>query len=179
MALEELKSRAKGAAAEGIEMLAEERRKRRKEARVSLKSGIKKAAVDDFRREFLAKLGTISIVSPKKPRDKQADNGGPSFRNVGVEIIKARLKDFSAAARISTFLLKSKPSTSCAFWQKDCAMQSSCSPLAGTRNWDRSRKRLLCCKLPWVSYTTAMSGSIAWARASNGLAEKQRAMRTL
>lgn len=98
IALEELKSKAKGAAAEGIEMLAEERRKRRKEARASLKSAIKKAAVDDCREEFLGKLRTISIVFPKKSPVKQADDDDVSFRNVGVEIIKARLKDFSAAS---------------------------------------------------------------------------------
>ena len=98
MALEELKSKAKGAAAEGIEMLAEECRKRRKEARAALRSGIKKAAVDDFRKEFLAKLRTVAIVFPKKSRGKETDDAGPSFRNVGVEIIKARLKDFSVAS---------------------------------------------------------------------------------
>ena len=98
MALEELKTKAKGAAAEGIEMLAEESRKRRKHARAALKSGIKKADVEDFRKEFLAKLNTIAIVFPKTTRARKVDVGAPSFRSVGVEIIKARLKDFSAAS---------------------------------------------------------------------------------
>jgi CHAD domain-containing protein len=97
MALEKLKSKAEGAAAEGIEMLAEEHRKRRKEARASLRSTIKKAALDDFRKEFLAKLRTIAIVFPEKSGATKADDA-PSFRNVGVEIIKARLKDFSVAS---------------------------------------------------------------------------------
>ena len=97
IALEELKSKAKGAAAEGIEMLAEECRKRRKQARAALRSGIKKAAIVDFRKEFLAKLRAITLVFPKQSSSKEA-NDAPSLRNVGVEIIKARLKDFSIAS---------------------------------------------------------------------------------
>lgn len=97
MALEELKSQAEGGAAEGIEMLAEEHRKRRKEARARLRSTIKKAALDDFRKEFLAKLQTIAMVFPEKSSAKDADDAR-SFRSVGVEIIKARLKDFSVAS---------------------------------------------------------------------------------
>jgi len=97
MALEELKSKAKGAAAEGIKMLAEEHRKRRKEARDRLKSHIRKAAIDDFRKEFSAKLRAIAIVFPKSSGDKEADDTS-SFRNVGVEIIKERLKDLSVAS---------------------------------------------------------------------------------
>src|SRR6266567_6676703 len=79
-ALEELKSKAKGPAIEGIEMLAEERRKLRKEARSALKAASKKIAVDDFRKEFLTKLRTITIIFPKKKRRKQTDDAAPSFR---------------------------------------------------------------------------------------------------
>ena len=97
MALEELKSKAKGAAAEGIEILAEERRKRRKEVRAILRASLKKSTIEDFRKEFLAKLRTIAIVFPKKSSGPDADDA-PSFRSVGVEIIKASLKDFCAAS---------------------------------------------------------------------------------
>jgi len=97
MALEELKLKAEGVAAEGIEMLAEEHRKRRKEARARLRSTIKKSALDDFRKEFLSKLRTIAIVFPKESRTKET-NDAPSFRNVGVEIIKSRFKDLSVAS---------------------------------------------------------------------------------
>jgi CHAD domain-containing protein len=97
MALEELKLKAEGGAAEGIEMLAEERRKRRKEARASLRSTIRKAALDDFREEFLAKLRTMALVFPKKSSATEADDA-PSFKHLGVEVIKARLKDFSVAS---------------------------------------------------------------------------------
>jgi len=99
MALEELKTKAKGRAAEGIDMLAEECRNRRKEARAALKSDIKKPAVDDFRKEFLNKLRTITIVFPKKSRAKQGGGASPSFRSFGIKIIKERLKEFSAASR--------------------------------------------------------------------------------
>jgi len=98
-ALEELKSKAKGPAIEGIEMLAEERRKLRKEARTALKAAIKKIAVDDFRKEFLTKLRTITIIFPKKTRSKQTDDAAPSFRGIAIEVIKARLKDFSAESQ--------------------------------------------------------------------------------
>jgi CHAD domain-containing protein len=97
MALEELKVKAKGLAAEGIEMLADEARKRRKQARVALKSGIRKPAVNDFRKQFLANLRTITLIAPKRNRRKKADENR-SFRTIGAEIIKTRLKEFSAAS---------------------------------------------------------------------------------
>jgi CHAD domain-containing protein len=97
IALEELKSKAEGTAAAGIEMLAEERRKRRKDVRARLRSTIKKAALDDFRKEFLAKLRTIAIAFPNKSTAKEADDI-PAFKTVGIQIIKARLKDFSVAS---------------------------------------------------------------------------------
>ena len=98
MALEVLESKAKGTAAEGIEMLAGERRDRRKQTRAALRSAIKKSAVNEFRKEFLAKLRAITIISRRKSRGKQTDEAALSFRAIGIEIIKARLKDLSAAS---------------------------------------------------------------------------------
>jgi CHAD domain-containing protein len=98
LALEELKSKAKGQAAEGIELLAEERRKRRKEARSALQKAIKRSAVDDFRKEFLAKLRVIAIVSPKKSNRKQANDMALAFGRVGIEVIEAALKELNAAS---------------------------------------------------------------------------------
>lgn len=97
-ALEELKSKAKGPAAEGIEMLAEERRRRRKDARAALKAAIKPSTVDDFRKEFLSRLRTIAMVHSKKSRGKQASDTCLSFNCVGVDVINARLKELSAAS---------------------------------------------------------------------------------
>lgn len=97
-ALQELKSKAQGTAVEGIEMLAGERRKLRKEARTALKAAIKKSAVDDFRKEFLTKLRATAIVFPKNTRGKGTGTAAPSFRSFAAEVIKARLKDFTAAS---------------------------------------------------------------------------------
>ncbi|HEY3039121.1 MAG TPA: CHAD domain-containing protein [Pyrinomonadaceae bacterium] len=96
-ALEELKTKAPGLAAEGIEMLAEERRQRRKEARTALKAVIKASAVSDFRKEFTTKLRAIAIVPQKKLAGKQVDETGV-FACVGAEIIKDRLKELCAAS---------------------------------------------------------------------------------
>jgi CHAD domain-containing protein len=98
MALEELKAKAKGLASEGIEMLAEERRKRRKQARAALKTGIRKSLLNDFREEFLTKLRTIAISFPNKGRGKGSAARPPAFRTIGAEIIKERLKEFSAGS---------------------------------------------------------------------------------
>lgn len=98
MALEELESSAKGPAAAGIEQLANECRYRRKRSRHALKAAIEKAAVDEFRKEFLLQLRTITIVLPGPRRVAQPDDLPLSFSALGVVIIKARLKDFSAAS---------------------------------------------------------------------------------
>jgi len=97
-ALEELKVRARDVAAEGIEMLADESRKRRKQARAALESGIRKPVVDDFRKQFRDGLRTVTLIVPKKGRRKKAATPALTFKSVGVEIIKARLKEFSTAS---------------------------------------------------------------------------------
>jgi CHAD domain-containing protein len=98
MALEELRAKAKGKAADGIELLAQERREHRKQTRAALKSAIEKSAVEEFRKEFLAKLRALSIVFPRKTRGKQPGEVVLSFRELGIQIIKARLKDLIAAS---------------------------------------------------------------------------------
>ncbi|MGZ8844624.1 MAG: CHAD domain-containing protein, partial [Pyrinomonadaceae bacterium] len=98
MALEELESNAKGPAAAGIELLVKERRERRKRSRHALKAAIEKAAVEEFRKEFLLQLRTITIVLPGQRRVAQPDDLPLSFGALGIVIIKARLKDFSAAS---------------------------------------------------------------------------------
>ena len=98
IALEELKLKAKGPAAEGIEMLAEERRQRRKQARAALKSAIKKSAVNAFRKEFVAELRAIAIAFPRKKHGQSGNDALLSFREIGIQVIKARLKDVSAAS---------------------------------------------------------------------------------
>lgn len=98
MALEELKSHAKGSAAEGIAMLVKERRHRRKRARAALKSAIKKPGIEEFRREFLTALRAIPVVLPPKVVGHPTNAVALSFQAAGIDIITARLKDFSAAS---------------------------------------------------------------------------------
>lgn len=93
VALAELKSQASGLAAEGIEILAEEHRRQRKDARAALKVAIKSSTVSDFRKEFLNRLRDMRVVAPGKLDAKQADTAGV-FRSVGVAVINERLKEF-------------------------------------------------------------------------------------
>src|SRR5687767_9095802 len=65
MALQELKSQAKDVAAEGIKLLITERQDQRRRSRVALKAAIQDSAVDSLRKDFLAKLQTITIAIPK------------------------------------------------------------------------------------------------------------------
>ena len=97
LALEDLKSKALGEA-DGIEMLAEERRRRRKRARAALKEAIKPATVAEFRKEFLADLRAIAIAPPKKSENGQADDTAIAFKGLGAEIIRDRLKDLRSAS---------------------------------------------------------------------------------
>jgi CHAD domain-containing protein len=99
MALEELKSKAKGQAAEGIGVLVAERRKKRKVARAALQKAIEQSLVDDFRKDYLSKLRVIAVADPKSSaRPQPADEVMP-FGQLGVGIIEARLKEFNAASR--------------------------------------------------------------------------------
>ncbi|HEV8588295.1 MAG TPA: CHAD domain-containing protein, partial [Pyrinomonadaceae bacterium] len=98
MALAELKSKAKGTAAEGIKLVADERRQQRKKARSALKSILQKPTIDDFRKDFLAKLRTITIAAGARRPGTQATQPALSFRSLGIGVIKARLKDFTAAS---------------------------------------------------------------------------------
>ena len=98
LALEELKARAKEQAAEGIEMLAEERRRKRKEAQSALQKATKRSAVDGFRKEFLTKLRAISIVPLGKSGGKRTNDEPLAFGRMAVEVIEARLKELGAAS---------------------------------------------------------------------------------
>jgi CHAD domain-containing protein len=99
MALEELKSKAKGQAAEGIGMLVKERRKRRKVARSALQKAIEQSVVDDFRKDYLMKLRAIAVADPKSSGRAQPTDEAMPFGQLGVGIIDARLKEFNAASR--------------------------------------------------------------------------------
>lgn len=98
MALQELKSQAKGLAAEGIKLLIAERKDHRKQSRVALKSAIQDSAIEILRRDFLAKLQTITIAIPTKTAGPETAEIAISFRELGVLVIKERVADFIDAS---------------------------------------------------------------------------------
>lgn len=97
MALQELKSQAKGVAAEGIKLLIAERQGQRKQSRVALKAAIQDSAIDNLRREFLAKLQRITIATPTKDTGPETESS-ICFRELGVPVIKERVVDFITAS---------------------------------------------------------------------------------
>jgi CHAD domain-containing protein len=98
LALEELKSKAKEQVAAGIEILIEERREKRKQARAALQQAIRPSVVDNFRRDYLSKLRAITISDPKRSVQPSTDEA-LSFGQLGVHIIDIRLKEFISASR--------------------------------------------------------------------------------
>ncbi len=97
LALEELKLNAKEPAAEGIEILVKESRKRRQKARSTLKVAIKGSAIDEFRKEFQASLRTLASVSVKKSSNP-VNHQPVAFSRLGIDVINARLKELKAGA---------------------------------------------------------------------------------
>jgi CHAD domain-containing protein len=98
MALQQLRSQTRGAAADGIKLLAAELRVRRRTARVMLTNAFQEQPVEDFRKQFLAKLRAMLIVVPSEPQtETYASRLAVSFRSLGTEIISARLKAFVSA----------------------------------------------------------------------------------
>lgn len=93
-ALDQLANKAKGAAAEGIQLIADEHRKRQKNARAKLKTAIKSATLENFQNEFYANLKVFRIVAAKNS-DTRRNNGVTAFRDVGGEIILARIEELN------------------------------------------------------------------------------------
>lgn len=99
IALQQLRQKAKGAAADGIKLLAAELRARRTAARATLTNALQENAIENFRKEFLAKLRVMLIVVPSEPQtETYASPLAVSFRSLGSDIISARLKDFVTAS---------------------------------------------------------------------------------
>jgi CHAD domain-containing protein len=99
IALQQLRSKAKGPAADGIKLLAAQLRAQRRTARVTLTNALQEHAIDDFRKQFLAKLAAMLIVVPNEPSAEiDASPRAVPFRLLGSEIINARLKDFVSAS---------------------------------------------------------------------------------
>jgi len=99
MALRQLQSKTKGPTAEGIKLLAAELRVRRRAARTTLTNALQQQPIEDFRKQFLAKLRAMLIVVPSEPAAEiYATPIGVTFHSLGSDIINARLKDFVSAS---------------------------------------------------------------------------------
>jgi CHAD domain-containing protein len=98
LALEELKAKAKEHVAAGIEILMEERREKRNQARVALQKAIRPVLLDNFRKDYLSKLRTLTVVDPKRSAQPPNDEA-LLFGQLGAGIIEIRLKEFIAASR--------------------------------------------------------------------------------
>ncbi len=103
-ALEKLASEARGKTVEGIELLTEERRRHREEARTALKKAISSAAIKSFREEFERKLQSATSTR----RKSSAGASVPTFGSLAAPVINERLKELQKAGPeiYSPFLVK-------------------------------------------------------------------------
>lgn len=93
-ALEEMLSKASGAAAEGIELLVAERRMIRAQARARLAPLIAEGPLGELRSKFLSWLEQAGGDRDKKnARRTLGSPQGMSFRRAGVEVIESRLAE--------------------------------------------------------------------------------------
>ncbi|MEK6334171.1 MAG: CHAD domain-containing protein [Acidobacteriota bacterium] len=99
IALDGLKAKAKEGAAEGIEILEEERRLKQNKARFALEKALEQTAMDDFRKDYLNKLRSIGVALPTRSSSQGANVEPAQFWQLGAGIIEGRLKEFTAASR--------------------------------------------------------------------------------
>ena len=97
MALHKFSAQAKGEAAEGIQHIAAEFQRQRKEARAKLKLAIRPAIIEEFREEFQDGLKELTMTKPKRPRSAE-DTPLVTFRDTGRLIILERIKEVRDAA---------------------------------------------------------------------------------
>jgi CHAD domain-containing protein len=95
IALDQLGKQAKGEAAEGIQIIADEFRGRRKHARTKLKTAIRPAVIDEFRNEFHHGLNELRIS-----KRSAAKTVAPAItlRDIARDIIFERIKEVRAAS---------------------------------------------------------------------------------
>jgi CHAD domain-containing protein len=98
VALEALEAKANLEAAEGIAMIVEEHRRRRKEARANLKIHIKRSWIAEFRDEFQSEVENLSLRRIKNATATANTDNSVSFRYLGREIISARIKELRDAS---------------------------------------------------------------------------------
>ena len=98
LALKELKTKATGAAAEGIELIAQESERRQSEARTALQDTLRPLAITELRKEFLTRLESVTLGRRWQPSRTDATEQVFSFAALGVEVIKTRLEEFIEAS---------------------------------------------------------------------------------
>jgi CHAD domain-containing protein len=97
MALDDFSAQAKGAAANGIQIIANEFKERREDARTKLEMAIRPAVIEQFRDEFQDGLKQLTMAAPKRSRPT-ADAPPETFRDVGRLIILDRIKEVRDAS---------------------------------------------------------------------------------
>lgn len=98
--MEKLGAEASDEVRAGVELLAEERRRRREQARDALDKAITETALEELRENFGAKLERATRKSGgKNVRAKRNSVEGMRFHNVGGEIILARFRELEGMSR--------------------------------------------------------------------------------
>ena len=97
-ALETLKTETNGVVAQGLEILIDERRARRDEARNDLKKAIRRSAISELLEQFDSRLGPPAAALEQTPEAQAPASPQPTFRSIGPRIIRVRLKELRAAS---------------------------------------------------------------------------------
>jgi CHAD domain-containing protein len=94
-ALEKLKAETHGEVTHGIEILINERQSRRDQARSDLQKAIRSSTVAELLEEFERRLSPPA-PSPEQRLAPAGAPASPTFRSIGVRVIRARLKELRA-----------------------------------------------------------------------------------
>src|SRR5205807_8993474 len=95
---EEPKTKADGGVAAGTAAIIEERRRDRLQARAALEQAISADAITEFHNDSLNHLQPASRASSQSRSSKKIDEG-PSFRQIGIEIIGNRLRQLTTTGK--------------------------------------------------------------------------------
>jgi Uncharacterized conserved protein len=107
-ALEQLESKASESVAAGIEAIAEERRRARLQSRAALEQTISPKAIAALQKDFLAQLQSAAKIPDKASITARVANRVLTFRQVGANVIKDRVKQLSAAGKCVYHPLQTK-----------------------------------------------------------------------
>lgn len=96
-ALERLQADTHGAVAQGLEILINERQLRRDQSRSDLQKAIRPSAITELLDDYESRLRDPAPSSQAHPAQTEAP-ASPTFRNIGVRVIRTRLKELQAAS---------------------------------------------------------------------------------